>query len=107
MHGTATYRCDDTRDCIIHFCPPDDEQMCSKHVEARNKLTIKFSASSWLMLINKCIEMHGRQNFNILNSHISIQLKSFFGLGKACFVKPGNVLVTHVGFPISIKYFRP
>ena len=34
VHGTATYRRDDTRDCIIQFCPPDDEHMCSKHVEA-------------------------------------------------------------------------
>ena len=34
VHGTATYRFDDTRDCIIQFCPPDDEHMCSKHVEA-------------------------------------------------------------------------
>ena len=34
VHGTATYRCDDTRDCIVQFCPPDDEHMCSKHVEA-------------------------------------------------------------------------
>ena len=50
VHGTATYRCDDTRDCIIKFCPLDDEQMCSKHVEAWNKLIIKFSASSWLIL---------------------------------------------------------
>ena len=32
--GTDTYRCDDTRDCIIQFCPPDDEHMCSKHVQA-------------------------------------------------------------------------
>ena len=29
-----TYRCDDTRGCIVQFCPPDDEHMCSKHVEA-------------------------------------------------------------------------
>ena len=29
---------------------PDDEHMCSKHVEAWNKLIIKFSASSWLIL---------------------------------------------------------
>ena len=36
--------------------------MCSKHVEAWNKLIIKFSASSWLILINKYIEMHGQQN---------------------------------------------
>ena len=34
VHGTATYSYDDTRDCIIQFCPPDDEHMCSKHVEA-------------------------------------------------------------------------
>jgi len=32
-----TYRCDDTRCCIIQFGPPDDEHMCSKHVEAWNK----------------------------------------------------------------------
>ena len=34
VHGMATYRCDDTRDCNTQFCPPDDEHMCSKHVEA-------------------------------------------------------------------------
>jgi len=42
VHGlredeTATYRCDDTRDCVMQFWPPDDEHMCSKHVEAWNK----------------------------------------------------------------------
>ena len=57
-----TYRCDDNRGCIIQFCPPDDKHTCSKHVEAWNKLIIKFSASSWLILRNKYIEMHGRQN---------------------------------------------
>jgi hypothetical protein len=30
----------------------DDEHMCLKHVEALNKLIIKFSASSWLILRN-------------------------------------------------------
>jgi len=34
VHRTATYKCDDTRGCIIQFWPPDDEHMCSKHVEA-------------------------------------------------------------------------
>ena len=31
--------------------PPDDEHMCSKHVEARNKLIVKqtFCVSSWLI----------------------------------------------------------
>ena len=27
MHETATYRCDDTRGCIIQFLPPDDEHL--------------------------------------------------------------------------------
>ena len=34
VHRTATYRCDDTRGCIIKFLLPDDEHMCSKHVKA-------------------------------------------------------------------------
>ena len=68
VHRTATYRCDDTRECIIQFCPPDDDHMCSKHVEAWNKLIIKFNESSWLILINKYIEMHGQQNIKILQN---------------------------------------
>ena len=39
--------------------------MCSKHVEAWNKLIIKFSASSCLILRNKYIEMHGLQNIKM------------------------------------------
>jgi len=31
------YKCDDTRGCVIQFSPPDDEHICSKHVEAWNK----------------------------------------------------------------------
>ena len=40
-----------TRGCVIQFWPPDDQHMCSKHVEAWNKLTVKqkFCASSWLI----------------------------------------------------------
>ena len=37
VHETATYMCDDTRGCVMQFWPPDDEHMCSKHVEAWNK----------------------------------------------------------------------
>ena len=46
-----TCRCDDTRGCVMQFWPPDDEHMCSKHVEAWNKLIVKqkFCASSWLI----------------------------------------------------------
>ena len=51
VHETATYRCDDTRGRVMQFWPPDDEHMCSKHVEAWNKLIVKqkFCASSWLI----------------------------------------------------------
>jgi len=37
VHETATYMCDDTRGCVMQFWPPDDEHMCSKHVQAWNK----------------------------------------------------------------------
>ena len=51
-HNTY-YRCDDTRSCVMQFWPPDDEHMCSKHVEAWNKLIVKQKkkncASSWLI----------------------------------------------------------
>ena len=36
-----SFQCDDTRCCTVQFWPPDDEHMCSKHVEAYNKLIIK------------------------------------------------------------------
>ena len=75
-HGTATYRCDDTRDCIIQFCPPDDEHMCSKHVEAWNKIIIKFSASSWLILENKYTQMHSQQNIKKKCTFVSRLLSS-------------------------------
>jgi len=51
VHETATYRCDDTRGCVMQFWPPDDEHMCSKHVEAWNKIIVKqkFCVSSLLI----------------------------------------------------------
>ena len=33
VQGAATYRCDDTRGCIVQIWPPDDKHVCSKHVE--------------------------------------------------------------------------
>ena len=35
----------------MQFLSPDDEHMCSKHVEARNKLIVKqkYCASIWLI----------------------------------------------------------
>ena len=46
-----TYRCDDTRGCVMQFWPPDDEHMRSEHVEAWNKLIVKqnFCTYSWLI----------------------------------------------------------
>jgi len=51
VRETATYRCDDTRGCVMQFWTSDDEHMCSKHVEAWNKLIVKQKccASSWLI----------------------------------------------------------
>jgi len=45
------FQCDDTRGCVMQFWPPDDKHMCSKHVQAWNKLIVKqkFCASSWLI----------------------------------------------------------
>jgi len=44
IHGSVhrlwyhhTYRCDDTRGCVMQFWPANDEHLCSKHVEAWNK----------------------------------------------------------------------
>jgi len=57
VHERVTYRCDDTRGCGMQFWPPDDDHMCSKHVEAWNQLIVKqnFCASSWLITeINIC-----------------------------------------------------
>jgi len=53
---SLTYMCDDTRGCVMQFWPPDDEDMCSKHVEAWNKLIVKqkFCASSWLITDLNC-----------------------------------------------------
>jgi len=59
-----TYRCDDTRGCVMQFWPPDDEHMCSKYVEAWNKTHCKTNILRIKLV--KCwdryTEMHGQQN---------------------------------------------
>ena len=55
---------DYTSCCLYRVDPPDDEQqVCSKHVEAYywNKL-IEISVSCWFILYGY-IMMHGQQNF--------------------------------------------
>jgi len=51
VHGTATYRCDDTRRWQYNFDLLMMSTWCSKHVEAWNKHIVKqkFYASSWLI----------------------------------------------------------
>ena len=67
VHETATYRCDDTRGCVMQFWPPDDKHMCSKHVEAWNETYCKTKILC-IKLVNyrdKYTEMHGQQNVKI------------------------------------------
>ena len=73
LSQTATYRCDDTRGRVKQFWPPDDEHMCSKHVEAWNKLIVKqnFCASSWLIT-----------EINILRGTVSKTLKNSICMAK-------------------------
>jgi len=62
-----TYRCDDTRGCLMQFWPPDDEHVCSKHVEAWNELIVKQKILC-IKLANYCdeyTEMHSQQNMKI------------------------------------------
>jgi len=74
VHGTATYRPDYTRGCLIQFWPPDDEHMCSKHVEAWNKLIVKqkFCASSWLITEIK-------KRFSINSQNVKFRENPFSG----------------------------
>ena len=54
-----TYWCDDTKGCVTQFWPPDDEHMCSEHVEAWNKLIVKQILCIKLVKCwNKYTEMH-------------------------------------------------
>ena len=81
VHETATYRCDDTRGCVMQFWPPDDEHMCSKHLEAWNKLIVKqkFCASSWLTT-----------DINILSCTVSKMSNFLFIWTVVVFVRKGK-----------------
>ena len=73
VHQTATYRCDDTRGCVMQFWHPDDDHMSSKHVEVLNKLIVKqkFCTSSWLITeINKCLCFH--TSYILIESELEI-----------------------------------
>jgi len=77
-----TYRCDDTRGCVMQFWPPDDEHMCSKHAEAWNKTycETKLCASSWLntdINILKCTVSKTSKFWNLLVSDGFIEPHTF------------------------------
>ena len=69
------FQCDDTRGCAMQFWPPDDQYMCSTHVEAWNKLIVKqkFCASSLLIT-----------EINILRCTVSKTSKFVFGKFPPC-----------------------
>jgi len=68
VHETATYRYDDARYCVMQFWPPNDEHMCSKNVEAWNKLIVKqkFCVSSWLITVKYCRNSQSEESWILL-----------------------------------------
>ena len=89
LHYTASgiitlCRCGDTRGCVMQFWPPDDGHMCSKHVEAWNKLIVKqkFCTSSWLIteiIILRCTVSKTSENIwlCVVEIHFPLTIKSF------------------------------
>ena len=69
-------QCDDTRGCVMQFWPPDDEHMCSKLVEAWNKLTVKqkFRASSWLITEINIPRCTVSKTSKFVSEHISVMI---------------------------------
>ena len=59
---------------VMQFWPPDDEYVCSKHVEVWNKLIVKqkFCASSWLIT-----EINWVSQFCLLEAINDIELSSW------------------------------
>ena len=89
--GRPPTACDDTRCCIIKCWPPDDEHMCSKHVEAWSKLIVKqkVCASSWLITeinIPRCTVSKTSKNVGATQSDFNVNFKSLSSLIKSTFV---------------------
>ena len=58
VHQTATYRCDDTRCCIIHFWPPDNEQTAPETCRGIQYTYYKTRNCALSWLITKIIKLH-------------------------------------------------
>ena len=85
----------------MQFLPPDDEHMCSKHVEARNKLIVKqkFCASSWLIT-----EINVRRKIYVSVARLRILLTdvSDLLLNKRQRTESGAVARKHLDWPHKI-----
>jgi len=114
-HAQVVHKCGDTRGCVMQFLPPDDEHMCSKQVEAWNKLTVKQKVCSWSWLIIeinvlRCtVSKTSKLENKILESAIErygmAELEyfyvwavrfSFLCYDASCNVKEADVLVKHL-----------
>jgi len=76
VHGTAIYMYDDTRGCVMQFWPPDDEHVCSKHVQAWNKFIVKqnFCVLSWLITeINYTNKLYDFRQTGLLYKEASLE----------------------------------
>jgi len=86
VHETAKYRYDDTRDCVMQFWPPDDEHMCSKHVEAWNKLIVKqkcCASSSLITEINDwCMFIDGYFYHHVVGNSTDTSKQGWLNLPK-------------------------
>ena len=87
VHEAATYSCD-TRGCVMQFWPPDDVHMCSKHVEAWNKLIVKkqICASSWLIteIKKKSSKCFGRPSDAIMHRRCCLLAASSVHYSTSC-----------------------
>ena len=83
-----TYSCDETTGCLMQFWPPDDVHMCSKHVEAWNKLIVKkqICASSWLIteIKKKSSKCFGRPSDAIMHRRCCLLAASSVHYSTSC-----------------------
>jgi len=106
-----TYRCDDTRDCVMQFWSPDDEHICSKHVEAWNKLIVKqkFCASSWLITainILRCtVSKTSKYPYEFLDKILLSQGGEFLGLNLELVGSIGRSYYIEVNMVFTWKHF--
>ena len=92
-----TYRCDDTRGCVMQFWPPYDEHMYSKHLEVWNKTYCKTNfAHQVVNYWDKYTDMYGQQNGrNVIYLFLRCKLP-----GHQC----GNVVYSSPRFVPGLKH---